>query len=727
MLKSFPFYRQPDQMDCGPTCLRIVAKFYGLNFNLQTLRNYSEVNKDGVSLLGISNAAEKIGFRTTGALIEASEIKNVNLPIIIHWGQKHFVVLYKIKNNKYYISDPAKSLISYHEKDFLKYWIGNKATNQGIALLLNPTQKLFEQENETSSEVKWSMVLGYLSAHKKLVIQLILGLTVGSLLLLIAPFLTQSIVDIGINTKNLSFIYIIMIAQIMLIFGRTSIDFIRAWILLHLSTRVNVAILTDFLIKLMKLPISYFDTKMTGDLMQRMNDQHRIEDFLTGSALNSLFSIFNLIIFSIALASFDITIFLVVIGTSILYFLWVILFLKRRRILNYKSFEVSSKNQSSLIQLINGMQEIKLNNYEKQKRWEWEHIQARLFKINIKTLSLSQIQQGGATCINELSNVFVTLLSAKAVIDGHITLGGMVAVQYIIGQLNNPIQQFINFSQSYQDAKISLERLNEIYQIPDEESTETEFELDLPKSKDIFIKNLTFKYPGAGNEPVLKNINIKIPQGKITAIVGMSGSGKTTILKLLLRFYNPLNGEINIGGHNINRISFKTWRSECGIVMQDGFIFSDTIKKNIAPGSENIDKNKLELALKISNINDFVETLPLGLDTKIGAEGNGISQGQKQRILIARSVYKNPEYIFFDEATNALDANNEKIIMENLDSFFKDRTVVIVAHRLSTVKNAHNIIVLDQGEILEQGTHLELTAKKGSYYALVKNQLELGN
>jgi ATP-binding cassette subfamily B protein len=725
-MSAFPYYKQPDQMDCGPTCLRMVAKYYGRNFKLQTLRKLSEINKEGVSLLGISDASEKIGFRSLGVKLNANDLKEAELPCILHWRQNHFVVLYKIKNHKYYLADPAAGLITLSEADFSRNWLGDKENAEGIALLLCPTPQFYEQEDEKGGEVRWSFLLRYLITYRKLVLQLLFGLGIGSLLQLIVPFLTQSVVDIGINTRNLNFIYIIVIAQAMLIIGRVSVEFIRSWILLHISTRVNISILTDFLIKLMKLPMSFFDTKMTGDIMQRMNDQKKIESFLTGSTLSTVFSLFNLVVFSVVLAYYNVAIFFVFVVSSTLYTTWILIFLKRRRALNYKSFEVSAKNQSSIVQLVHGMQEIKLNNCEQQKRWEWEHIQARLFKFNVKNLALSQYQQGGSTFINEGTNLLITFLSAKAVIDGNLTLGAMMAVQYIIGQLNSPIQQFLGFIQGYQDAKISLERLNEIHQMDDEEPVGKEWNHELPENKSISIHNLTFRYPGAGNEPVLENIDLCIPQGRTTAIVGMSGSGKTTILKLLLRFYMPEKGDIRIGEQSINNIGFKTWRSQCGVVMQDGFIFSDSIERNIAVGDDYPDKAKLRHAIKVANIQDFIDGLPLGLNTKIGAEGNGISQGQRQRMLIARAVYKNPEYIFFDEATNALDANNERVIMNNLQEFFAGRTVVIVAHRLSTVSNADNIIVLDKGRIIEQGTHYELTSIKGDYYRLVKNQLELG-
>jgi len=728
-LKSFPNYKQPDQMDCGPTCLRMVAKYYGKNFSLQRLRDVCGINREGVSLLGISEGAEKIGFRTTGVRVDLELLSEVELPCILHWRQNHFVVLYRIKNDFYYISDPARGLVKYTQAEFLSNWIGTNYNGeaQGIILTIAPSPDFYVQPGDKEDGLSLTYLAGYLRPYKQLIFQLFIGLGVGSLLQLILPFLTQSIVDTGINTRNLNFIYIILIAQTMLFLGRLSVEFIRSWILLHISTRLNISILTDFIIKLMKLPMGYFDTKMTGDIMQRMNDQGRIQSFLTGSTLSIIFSMFNLVVFTGVLAWYNLNIFFIFLISSVIYTLWIIYFLKKRRALDFKRFDISSKNQSSVVQLISGMQEIKLNNCEQQKRWEWERIQAGLFKYSVKSLSLGQIQQAGTFFINEGKNILITFIVAKSVIDGQLTLGGMMAVQYIIGQLNSPIEQMLGFLQQLQDAKISLERLNEIHQMEDEESSEKVYMQDLPLDKTITFEDLSFTYPGAGNDQVLSNISLSIPEGKTTAIVGMSGSGKTTILKLLLRFYEPQKGNIRIGAGQLSQISFRHWREKCGTVMQDGFIFSDTIAKNIAVSDEQPNMLKLENAIRIANILEFINSLPLGLNTKIGQEGNGISQGQRQRILIARAVYKNPEYIFFDEATNALDANNEKVIMENLENFFKGRTVIVVAHRLSTVKNADNIIVLDKGRIIEQGTHESLSRNRGEYYQLVKNQLELGN
>lgn len=725
-MANFPHYKQQDYMDCGPTSLRMVAKYYGRNIPIQKLRSLCFINKGGVNLLAISEAAEKLGMRTTGVKLNLQQLKQVELPCILHWRHNHFVVLYKIRNEKYYIADSASGLLTLDQITFTKNWYNHKELHDGVSLLLSPSPLFYEQEDEKQNKVSWLSILQYFYAYKKLFFQLILGMGVGTLLSLITPFLTQSIVDIGINTRNINFVYLILIAQVMLFIGTTSVNFIRSWILLHISSRINLSILTDFLIKLMKLPVSYFETKTTGDIMQRMTDQQRIESFLTSTTLNTLFSVINLIIFTVILVYYNATIFMVSIISTVVYAGWIALFLKRRRELNYKQFNYASSSQNSVVELVNGMQEIKLNNCERQKRWGWERLQANLFKFKVENLALAQYQQGGSSFINQAKNILITFLSVKAVIDGQITLGGMMAIQYIVGQVSNPIEQMLGFVQSYQDAKISLERLNEVHELEDEEPIEKDRLHDMPANKTIAINNLTFRYPGAGNDPALEAINLTIPQGKVTAIVGMSGSGKTTILKLLLRFYQSERGDIKIGETNLNNISFKTWRNACGTVMQDGYIFSDTIENNIAVGDDFPDAQKLQKAIKAANIGDYIDELPFGLKTKIGSAGNGISQGQKQRLLIARAVYKNPDYLFFDEATNALDANNERIIMDNLNEFFAGRTVVVVAHRLSTVSNADNIVMMDKGRIIEQGTHHELTGLKGEYYNLVKNQLELG-
>ncbi len=746
-MQKFPFYKQLDAMDCGPTCLRMVAEHYGRKYSLQNLRDKSYITRAGVSLLGISDAAEAIGFRSMGVKVSLEKMAEEHpVPFIAHWRQNHFVVVHKIKKirstrgatqsrtpssvqYKVYVSDPAHGLVTYTSDEFCKQWATTKQDGEdvGIALLLEPTPTFYEMEGEEHKRTSFAFLLQYLKPHKKFLAQLALGMILGSLLQLIFPFLTQSVVDVGINTQNLNFVYLVLIAQMVLFVARMATDFIRGWILLHISTRINISLISDFLIKLMKLPIGFFDTKMIGDLMQRIGDHRRIENFLTSETLNILFSFVNLIIFGAVLAFYSWKIFFIFIIGSLLYIGWILLFMKKRRELDFKRFQQSADNQSNLYQLITGMQEIKLNNCEKQKRWEWERIQAKLFKVSIKGLALSQYQQAGTVFFNEGKNILISIFAATAVIKGEMTLGMMMAVQYITGQLNSPIAQMISFMQSTQDAKISMERLGEIHDKDDEENLDEPKIAELPANKDISIENLVFQYEGPHSPKVIDDVSIHIPQNKVTAIVGASGSGKTTLLKLMLGFYPPIEGEIQVGKTGIQNYSQRMWRDRCGVVMQDGYIFSDTIAKNIAVSDETVDREKLLDAVKVANIQEFIEELPLGYNTKIGQEGSGVSQGQKQRMLIARAVYKNPEYIFLDEATNALDANNEKVIMENMQEFFKGRTVVVVAHRLSTVKNADQIIVLDKGKIVETGNHKELTAKKGAYYELVKNQLELGN
>lgn len=717
-------------MDCGPSCLRMIAKHHGRNYSVQTLRERSHITREGVSLLGTSDAAESIGFRTMGVKIGLDKLaKESPLPCIAHWKQNHFVVIYKITKKHVYVADPAHGLIKYTRDEFLAQWASTKTDGeaQGICLLLEPTPDFYKQEGEVRNKKTFRFLFSYLKPYGKFITQLILGMILGALLQLIFPFLTQAIVDIGISNQDLGFISLILIAQLVLFISQASVEFIRSWILLHISTRVNISLISDFLIKLMKLPIGFFDSKMIGDLMQRIGDHTRIENFLTVSSLGILFSMVTLVIFSVVLAVYSIKILLIFLIGSGLYILWVLLFMKKRREVDYKRFAQMADNQSNLIQLITGMQEIKLNNCERQKRWDWEKIQAKLFKVNIKGLALNQYQQAGAVFFNQTKNILIIFVAAEAVVRGEMTLGMMMAVQYIIGQLNSPIDQMITFFRSAQDAKISLERLGEIHQSEDEENPEEPKVSSLPARKSITLRDLTFRYSGPRTDPVLKNLSFEIPENKMTAIVGASGSGKTTLVKLLLGFYPPDSGEVKIGELNIKNINGRFWRQKCGAVMQDGFIFSDTIARNISVSDEYIDRDKLMHAVNIANIQDFIESLPLSYNTKIGQEGVGLSQGQKQRILIARAVYKNPEFLFFDEATNALDANNEKVIMEKLDKFFEGKTAVVVAHRLSTVTKADQIVVLDKGELIEKGTHKELTKLKGAYYNLVKDQLELGS
>ena len=744
MFKDFPTYAQLDAMDCGPTCLRIIAKHYGKNYSLQTLRDKCHISREGVSLLGISDAAEEFGFRTIGVKISFRQLRDeAPLPCIVHWNQNHFIVVYKIEKKKnetnVYVSDPASGLLKYRDREFKKSWIQIKETKHddsivetapeglGIALLLEPTPKFYTSDDEKEYRLTFRGLLKYLIPYKHFIIQMLLAMLTGSIISLILPLITQSVIDVGIGTSDLHFVIVMLIAQVVLVLGQMANELIRSWLMLHMTTRVSISLISDFLAKLMRLPISFFDSRMHGDIMQRIGDHSRIQSFLTGSLLSIVMAVVTFIVYSVIMGGYDMTILGIFLLGSAIYVAWILIFMKRRRKLDYMRFQEAAANQSSIIQLIDGMQDIKLNGCEKQKRWEWEKIQARLFNVSVKGLALGQTQQIGGTFIDQTKNVLVSFFAASAVINGDMTLGMMTAMQYIIGQLNAPISQFISFVQDAQDAKISLERLGEVQEKKDEEEPDKEYIDEIPDDADITFRNVVFQYNGPHSDKVLDNVNVTIPHNKVTAIVGASGSGKTTMVKMMLGFYKPVSGEITLGDFPLSDYSPTAWRKDCGTVMQEGFIFSESIAGNIGLSDESPDLKRVKNAARVANIDDFVSELPMRYNTKIGAEGNGLSTGQKQRMLIARATYRDARYLFLDEATNSLDANNEKTIMENFNELFKNRTVVVVAHRLSTVKNADNVIVLDKGRIAEQGTHKELAAKRGLYYNLVKNQLELGN
>ncbi|MEM1322102.1 MAG: peptidase domain-containing ABC transporter [Bacteroidota bacterium] len=729
MFKRFPFYRQMDQMDCGPSCLRMIAKHYGATYSLQQFRELCHIDREGVSLEGMTYAAEQIGMETLAVKIryetedeEEASLLDVPLPCIAHWQQRHFLVAYKVTKRHVWVADPAKGRLKLSREAFEQSWTSEQ--DYGILLLLGPTEK-FEKGDKTKATYQgFGFLVQYFKPYYRLLAQLFLGLFLGSIFQLIFPFLTQAIVDVGVKNQNIGFVYLILIAQLMLFLGQMTVNIIQNWILLHISTRINVNLIADFLVKLIRLPIAFFDTKMIGDLLQRIQDHDRIEKFLTNSTLTAIFSFVNLLIFSLILLIYDLTIFIVFISFSILYILWVVIFLRRRRVIDYMQFEQQAENRSALIELIQGMQEIKLQNSEKKRRWQWTNIQAKLFKISIDSLAITQYQDLGAAFISQLKDIIISFIAASAVISGDLTLGMMLAVQYIIGQLNAPLQQMINFVRIVQDTRISLERLGEIHSREEEVDQDNQGQA-VPASGDLVIKDLKFRYNLLADD-VLEDINLIIPQGKVTAIVGGSGSGKTTLVKLLLGFYKPVEGSIHMAEVPLGQLNKREWRQSCGAVLQDGFLFSDSIANNIAESEDTVERTKLLKAVKTANIQDFIESLPEGYNTEIGGRGSGLSQGQRQRLLIARAVYKDPRYLFFDEATNALDTENEKIIMQNLDAFFENRTVVVVAHRLSTVKNADQIVVLNQGRIVELGKHEELIAARGLYYQLVKNQLELG-
>ena len=727
---AFPITFQHDSMQCGIACLQMICKHFDKKFSLDFLSKLCFATNEGVSLLGIDDAANKLGLKTLCVKASMNELDQISLPAILHWNQKHFVVLYKIKKGrKYYIADPGKGLTTHTNKEMQEHWLSTNS--KGVAMMLEPTPHFYDTKNASGVGEKeihsFRFLYGYVRRYYKYFGMIAVGLALGSIIQLVLPFLTQAIVDKGINHQDLNIILLILFGQLMLTISRTFIDFLRRWILLRISMKINISLISDFFIKLLKLPMSFFDTKLLGDLMQRMNDHGRVNNFLTQNVLNIVFSLLTLIVFSVVLVIYDKFVFLVFLIGSMLYGGWIALFLKRRKVIDYELFEQQAINNNRTYEFITSMQEIKLQDCEQRKRQEWEHIQKDLFKIQQKSLRLQQQEEAGGIFINELKNIAITVMSAAAVIEGNMTLGMMLAVQYIIGQLCSPVEQLMDFFYSLQDVKISLERINEIHSMEDENGKAGLLTSIKQKSKGINIQNVIFKYNPHVLTKTIDHVDIQIPQGKVTAIVGASGSGKTTLIKLILGYYSVIEGRICIGSTNINDVNKQWWRRQCGVVMQDGVIFSESIARNIAVDDAEIDQVRLLEAAKISCIFDYVMGLPLKFDTKIGRDGIGLSQGQKQRILIARAVYKNPEYIFLDEATNSLDANNERKIVENLDRFYKGKTVVIVAHRLSTVKNADQIVVIDHGKVVETGTHDTLTLKKGAYFQLVKNQLELGN
>lgn len=730
MIKNkFPHFRQLDNKDCGPTCLRMIAKYYGKTFSREFLRDKSSITKTGVTMAGIAEAAEAIEMRTLGMRISLeSLVTEAPTPFIVPWRQKHFVVVYKTSKTKIYVADPAQGLLTYSHEDFKKAWT-NTPDDTGFVLLLEANPQFYALEEDKTKTKGFSFLLPYFRPYKKLIRQLFVGLLVATIIQFILPFLMQTVVDVGVNNRDIPFIYLILISQLVLILTQTLVSVFREWLLIHITSRFNIKMVSDFLFKMLKLPVSYFDTRNAGEHLQRITDHTRIQNFVSSATLNMIFSIITFIIFNCILAHYSLTIFFVFIIGAILYVGWTFFFLKKRAELDYKRFDEASQSQNSLIQIINGVKEIKINNSQRKNRWKWEFNQISLFKTSLSTLKIAQYQTIGATFINEIKNIVITFLAAKAVVEGNLTLGMMISTQYIVGQLNLPLSNFITFIQTWQDAKISLERLSQVHTRDDEDLATAKKSNELPNAKTIEIKDLSYRYGGKSTPFVLKNVSCIIPEGKTTAIVGASGSGKTTLMKLLLKFYEPTKGSINIGSIDLNSINNDFWRINCGAVMQDTFMFNDTIAGNISESEQNemIDRAKLNNAAFVSNIDDFIQKLPNKFNTELGTSGIRLSGGQEQRIMIARAVYKDPFYLFFDEATSALDANNEKVIMENLNAFITGKTAIIVAHRLSTVKNADNIIVLENGEIVEQGNHNDLTKLRGKYYELVKNQLELGN
>lgn len=722
--KKFPEEFQLDKMDCGPACLKIIAKYYGRFYNLHFLRDLCGTTREGISVLNITNGAEKIGLKTRVVRCSFKQLLDVvPLPCIVHWKDNHFVVVYDTNDREVAVSDPAKGLVNYTHKEFKKGWL-QAEEKKGVVIGIEPEADFQDLHiGEKSSKRKnFAGVLNYFRPYKKSIINLLLVMLLITVMQALIPFITRAIIDTGVHTRDMNFINIMLIANVAILLSMTLGNAVRDWIMLHLTSRINISLISDYLVKLMKLPITFFENKMMGDILQRAHDHQRIRDFIMGNSLNLVFSSITFLVFAVILFVYNTLIFWTFALGSGIYFGWIIAFLQIRKRLDTNYFNLMARDQSYWVETITGIQDIKVNNYEKNKRWNWENIQARLYKVNVKLLSVTNYQNLGGQFIEGLKNLFITILCAKAVVQGEMSFGVMIATQMIIGMLNGPVQQFIQFIISAQTAKLSLARINEIHALDDEEISSETNNMVLPECKDITVSNLSFQY--APRHPMILNrINLFIPEKKVTAIVGDSGSGKTTLLKLLLRFYTPTVGEIKIGNMNINNISLFDWREKCGVVLQDGKIFNDTILNNIVLNADKVDYDRLKKAVAIANIADEIEDMPKGYLTKMGEQGRGMSGGQKQRILIARALYKNPEYIFFDEATNSLDAINEKKIVDALGETFRNKTVVVIAHRLSTIRKADQIVVLKHGRIVETGKHDQLMLKQGHYYSLVETQM----
>lgn len=719
ILKHFPVEYQMDSQDCGPASLKIIAKHFGRYYSLQYLRDRCGITNQGISLLDLSTGAENIGLRTLAIKCTIEEvITSVPFPTILFWNENHFVVLYHADKKHMWVSDPAKGRIKYTHEEFRRGWYPKKE-NKGVLLAVEPTVD-FQKNKQQKEREKNSFIniLRYFIPYKKSFMTIFVIMFIVTLFQGILPFISKAVIDVGIKTFDLNFINMVLIGNICILLSITIFNVIRDWLLLHITSRVNIALISDYLIKLMKLPVTFFENKLLGDILQRARDHERIRNFIMNNSLSLIFSIFTFIIFGIILLIYNAIIFYIFLAGSILYVLWVLLFLSIRRKLDWEYFELISKDQSYWVETVSAIQDIKIYNYEKHRRWKWEEIQARLYKVNKRVLNVTNSQNMGAQFIENIKNMSIVFYCASAVITGDITFGIMISTQFVIGMLNGPLIQFINFIISAQYAKISFLRMNEIHQLEDEEAPLSISTSIIPACRDMILENVHFQY--SVNAPmILKNIYLQIPQNKVTAIVGGSGSGKSTLLKLLVRLYKPSYGEIKMGGMNVSIINLKHWREICGVVMQDGKLFSDTIVNNIILDDEHINYDRLHEVCRIAQIEDEINSMPKGYETMIGETGRGLSGGQKQRLLIARALYKKPDFLFLDEATNSLDVINERKIVEALNNAFNNRTVVIIAHRLSTVRNADQIVVMNQGYIAEIGRHDELIEKKGYYYSLV--------
>ncbi|MEE1298103.1 MAG: peptidase domain-containing ABC transporter [Muribaculaceae bacterium] len=718
-------FRQLEHSDCGITCIRIIAYFYGVDIPLKFLRSICDISRVGISIRDILSATKKIGFEANAVKVSAEDILKMPLPAILYWENKHYIVLYKIKNNKFYIADPGRGKLILDNEEFLNSWLyGN---SMGLAIVLAPKEEFYNIDfgiKDSSESGLFKLAKKSISKHLKRFIAVIVLSIVVMLADMITPLIFQSTIDEGIEGKDINLVWVLCLSQFLIFIGYSLSDNVINIILTKTGLKVSIDMMNEYLSKLISFPISFFDRKVNSDFIQKIEDQNRIKNFLIDFPSSAFLTGINIVVFSAMLIYYNYIIFLILLAATFLGFLWTKTFLQKRENIDYSYFYYSSNNRNNIYELINGMQEIKINNAHNIRIAKWKETQLKINELSFKTVLLKMLVNGGNSVLSRIKDIIITGACATLVIKGNMSVGEMMTISYITGRLSSPFSYILNSLNTMQDATMSYERIDEIINKPlDNKSKYKEHD----NIQSIIFSNVSFKYPGSYSPYVLKDINITIPQGKVTAIVGCSGSGKSTLLKLMLGFYIPQKGDIYAGKYNMSDIDTDNWISRCGVVMQNGFIFSGTILENIALSDSKPDINRVKYVTNLACINEFIDTLPMGYHTKIGVTGVELSGGQKQRILIARAVYKNPSFIFLDEATNALDAKNERVIVENLNEFYKGRTVVIVAHRLSTVKNADNIIVLEGGRVAETGNHESLIAQRGAYFNLVRNQLELGN
>lgn len=725
---------QHDSMQCGAACLLSVCHFYGRSgMSLEQMTEMCGVGRDGVSIYDLNKAARRLGFETLCAKLTLSDLLDITLPCILFWNASHFVVLFEARGGRYVIGDPALGVVERSEAEVSQAWLAaddDDGVLRGVVLGLSPTDD-FSCGGDCgvqSLSLRKSLpsLWTYVRPHRWCIAQLAAGLAFGCVVQLILPFLSQAVVDVGVGLRDVGSLWTLVIAQMALMLGRAAAGFVRSWILLRIGTRVNIAMVSDFLAKLMRLPMTFFDKKLTGDILQRMGDYSRVRDFFTSQALDALFALSSVAVFAFVLGCYSLRLFAVFLVGSLAHAAWLSFFMRRRRVLDYELFRRQALCSNKTLECVSSLHEVKLQGCGARRRAEWEASQEALVSTQAQSLALSQRQEAGSVVIAEGKNIVMTLCSATAVMSGDMTMGMMLATQFIAGQLVSPIERLTRFAYAAQDVRVSLERILSVSRMPDEDDGRNASPVDVDWRLGVEFRHVSFAYsPSECGHPAVDDVSLYFPSGKVTAIVGASGSGKSTLIKLLLGFFEPQEGDVSVGGVELSSLPMEWWRGQCGIVMQDGVIFSDSVARNIAMADDEPDMRRVREAARLACADGFISDLHAAFETKIGAEGQQLSKGQAQRILLARAVYRNPSLLILDEATNSLDTVSERRIVDNLASFCAGRTTIVIAHRLSTVRNADNIIVMSGGRVVERGTHNELAKLHGYYYELIKNQLDI--